>query len=129
MQLVLRQAKQAITESVRRDGALTVPDWPRLLATLEGIGVQNCPTDFVWAWDDLLSSFQKHYEATRTPDDRTFEQAAARALLGDLTGAALQLIGPQPKKADGTAEVDRAFRQLKRVVERHESAQEKSDGK
>jgi hypothetical protein len=59
MRDAMNKAHKAHAESVRRtDSGRLIPDWPRLIATLEGIDVGACPEDFRVAWDEVVSGYR-----------------------------------------------------------------------
>lgn len=66
MRYAMNRAHTAQAESVRRsDSGKITTDWPRFIATLEGIDVARCPEDFRVAWDDVLAGFKAQYDASR----------------------------------------------------------------
>ena len=123
MRAAMTKAHTAQTESVRRkDSGQLIPDWPRLIATLEGIDVAGCPVDFRVAWDDVIDGFKK--ESRRSPAGRPVLKTAlglwalaasqnwpaALAALSELSGDAVSGNG---------SELQGRMERLIRVCERH----------
>jgi hypothetical protein len=70
MRDAMNKAHTAHAESVRRtDSGRLIPDWPRLIATLEGIDVGACPEDFRVAWDEVVSGYRVAYSVASQRND------------------------------------------------------------